>query len=73
MFKAGRFASVGIEMGLCVAIGVLAGIYADSKFNTEPLFFWIGVGLGLGAAVKAVVDVVRLAKKEMRDDDDKSP
>ncbi len=68
MFRqAGRFAAVGLEMGIAVAIGILGGQYLDSHFETEPVFFWIGFALGLGAAFKAIFDAARLAHKELTD------
>lgn len=70
MFRqAGRHAAVGLEIGIAVAIGVLGGKYLDTKLGTEPIFFWIGFGLGIGAAVKALVDAARAGKRELTDND----
>lgn len=51
-------------MGLAVLIGIGGGYYLDACFETRPLFFWLGFILGMGAAVKAVADAVRFAKKD---------
>ena len=56
-------------MGFSMAIGVGGGMYLDSRFDTKPLFLWIGFILGLGAAFKALVDVARSAKKVMSKDE----
>jgi ATP synthase protein I len=56
---AGRYASVGIEIAVSVAIGTFGGMWLDTKLGTEPVLFWIGIGIGVGAAVRTVVRVVR--------------
>ena len=66
--QTGRFVSVGLEMGISVAIGILGGWYLDGKFGTTPVLFWIGFGLGVGAAGKAVWDAARRARKELMND-----
>ena len=66
------FVAVGIEMGVSVAIGILGGSWADSHFKTEPILFWVGFGIGLGAAAKAVVDAARKVRKELDSDDPES-
>jgi len=63
--SAGSFAAVGLEMGFALVLGMLGGWYLDGKLETEPLFFWIGFGLGLAAAAKAVYDGARRARKAM--------
>jgi ATP synthase protein I len=63
--QAGRFAAVGVEIGFAMAIGVFGGRYLDGKFDTEPLLFWIGFTVGLGAAVKALVDATKSAWANM--------
>jgi F0F1-type ATP synthase assembly protein I len=63
--QAGNFAAVGLEMGLAVAIGIFGGRFLDSKLDTEPVFFWIGFSIGIGAAAKAVVVAVQRARKSL--------
>jgi len=70
--QAGRLSSIGLEMGVAVTIGILGGKYLDGRFDTKPLFFWIGLAVGFGAAVKAVYDGVRIARRSMDSDDDAS-
>ena len=67
-----RFAALGTEMGIAIAIGVFGGMYLDTKFDSEPVFFGVGFVLGLGAAAKAIIDASKLAMKNL-EDDGKSP
>jgi len=55
-------------MGVAVIIGLWAGRKADEVFDTKPIFFWIGLTLGFGAAVKAIYDAYKKAKKLMDED-----
>ena len=64
--------AVGIEMGISVGIGILGGQWLDSRFGTEPVFFWVGVVIGFGAAAKAVVDAARKVRKELNDNEPES-
>ena len=70
--KAGRLSAVGLEMGFAMAIGVLGGGYLDDHFGTTPVLFWIGFAVGLGAAVKALYDGVRVASKTVVPDDEET-
>ena len=63
--QAGQFMAVGLEMGLAVFIGIAVGSYLDDHFGTKPILFWIGFGLGVLAAAKAVYDATIKAKKIM--------
>ena len=70
--QSANFVAVGIEIGLSLVIGIVAGTYADRYWDTEPLFFWIGLVVGFGAAIKAVVDAARKAQKMFDNENDKS-
>ncbi|MCP4604911.1 MAG: AtpZ/AtpI family protein [Proteobacteria bacterium] len=71
--QAGRFAAVGLEMGVAVGIGILGGWYLDKEFGTKPVFFWIGFTVGIGAAAKAIIDIARKASKDLTDNGNSSP
>lgn len=64
-----RYMPVGIEMGLSVIIGIWLGQKADEYFSTAPVFFWVGLALGIGSATKAVADAARAAKRSMNSDE----
>jgi ATP synthase protein I len=56
---AGRYSAVGIEMAVAVAMGSLGGVWLDRKLGTRPYLFLLGLMIGVGAAVRTVVRVVR--------------
>ncbi len=61
---AGRYMALGIEMVAAVAIGTIGGQWLDKKLDTTPYLFWFGLVVGLGAAVRAVLRVVKSAARE---------
>lgn len=60
------YSALGIEMGLCVAIGFAAGYYLDRYFGTNPYLTLIFVFFGIAAAFRAVY---RAYKEGLRDDE----
>lgn len=42
-----RFIGVGWFIGISILLGVLGGLWLDSKLNTKPLFVIFGLILGL--------------------------
>ena len=61
---AGNTGAVGIEIAAAVIIGYLGGTYLDRKLGTAPWISYAGLLAGLGAAVKALVRVVRSYKRD---------
>jgi ATP synthase protein I len=59
-----QYSFIGIELGVAVAIGVLLGRWLDEKWGTAPWMMLAGVALGLTAAGKDLVRLVRRAKKK---------
>lgn len=53
------FATMGLTVAACVAIGVLLGIWADSKFHTAPLLLFVGLVVGCVVATFAVISQIR--------------
>jgi ATP synthase protein I len=62
-FQAAQFASLGLEIGLCVAIGAGIGYFADSKLGTQPWLMMVGLFCGIGAAAKALFDAAKRARR----------
>ena len=50
---------LGVEILLALAVGHLGGQWLDRKLGTGPWLKWIGTVAGVGAAVKALMRVVR--------------
>jgi F0F1-type ATP synthase assembly protein I len=61
--------AVGLEIAVAIGIGYLGGQYLDRKLGTAPWFMWVGFAAGVGAAIKALVRVVRSYKRSLQDDD----
>jgi F0F1-type ATP synthase assembly protein I len=54
-----NFATMGMTVAACVAIGVLLGIWADSKLHTSPLLLFIGLIVGCVVATVLVISQIR--------------
>ena len=63
---AGRYSGLGVEMAICIGGTTWAGYYADQKFGTKPWLFIFGLVVGTGAAIKAVIRIVRQFKSSNR-------
>ena len=61
--------AVGLEIAVAIGIGYLGGQYLDRRLGTAPWLMWVGFLAGVGAAVKALVRVVRSYKRSLQDDD----
>ncbi len=64
-FKTARFASVGLEMGIAVAIGAGAGYLADNHFGTKPWLSLVGLLIGTVAGFKGMIDAAKKAKQSL--------
>jgi len=53
------FLGMGLSAAVCVAIGVVLGLWADSAWHTAPALLVVGLLLGLGAAAFMVVGQIR--------------
>ncbi|MFC1942218.1 AtpZ/AtpI family protein [Chloroflexota bacterium] len=49
-----RLTGVGFFIGLCILSGTFAGLWLDSKLNTEPIFMIAGLLAGLVVAIYGV-------------------
>lgn len=57
--QASKIATVGIEMGLAVVVGLFGGNWIDGRFDTSPLFLFIGLAFGLATGFKRLYDVAK--------------
>ena len=53
------FVSMGMTVAICVAAGVLLGIWLDSVAKTSPLFLFLGLVAGCVVAGLTVSSLVR--------------
>jgi F0F1-type ATP synthase assembly protein I len=68
---AGFAGAAGLEMAVAIAIGYFGGRFLDSKLDTTPWLTWIGFAAGVGAAVKAIVRVVRIYQRSLKEEEKK--
>ena len=66
--SAGMAGALGIEIVVCFAIGGGVGYLLDLKLNTHWIMY-LGLFLGLGAAIKGIVRVTKAYKREIAADD----
>lgn len=60
-----RFSTLGIEIGVALAIGILIGWYLDRLFGTEP---WLMILFSIFGIIAGFRNIVRLARKDWDDD-----
>ncbi len=60
----GILSTVGMAMAFAIAIGAVAGYYADKWLGTAPIFLLIGIGLGIGAAFRNLFVLTKRARRE---------
>jgi ATP synthase protein I len=66
-----QYSSHGLEMGICVVIGVLMGYFLDKYFHTSPYLTIIFMLFGVAAAVKAGIRLIRKVEKDDERNDNK--
>ena len=64
---AGDTGAVGIEIAAAVIIGYLGGRSSDRKLGTEPSISYAGLLAGIGAAIKALMRVIRSYRRDVAD------
>lgn len=50
MGAAGRYAGLGLQFAASIVVFLYAGQWLDRRIGTEPLFLYVGVFTGAGAA-----------------------
>jgi ATP synthase protein I len=58
------YSSLGLEMGLCVAIGIGIGYFLDKYFTTSPYLTIIFMFFGIIAAMKTIYQLMKKLEKE---------
>jgi ATP synthase protein I len=71
-YNALNASSVGLELGLSVAIGLLVGYYMDKWLGTQPwlMLLWLTFGLvaGFRGVFRAVARADRAAEEQAKED-----
>ncbi len=62
-----RLAGVGFFIGICIVLGVVGGLWVDTKLGTEPAFMIAGLILGIVAAVYGVYQMLLPLLKNRQD------
>lgn len=70
LLAAGRVSTVGLELALSIALGLLGGRWLDGKLGTEPWLQWIGFALGLAAGAISLYTVTRSMREQLDQDED---
>lgn len=65
-----KLASVGLEMGLAVAIGLGIGYWLDKYFATEPILLIVFLLFGIAAGFRGMVRAAKEAAKDHKKSDD---
>ncbi|MBL8996936.1 MAG: AtpZ/AtpI family protein [Gemmatimonadetes bacterium] len=47
---AGRYAGLGLQFAISIVLFLFVGQWLDGRFGTAPLFLYLGVFVGAGAA-----------------------
>lgn len=64
-----RYGTIGLEMGICVFLGVLSGAYLDKFFHTEP---WLTILFTLFGLVAGFKSLFKLARELMQEEEKKN-
>jgi ATP synthase protein I len=58
------YGTLGLEMGLSVAIGIAIGYFLDSRFNTKPILSIVFLLFGVAAGMKRLYAALKRAERE---------
>ena len=62
------YSTLGLEMGLSVAVGAVIGYYIDKWLKTEPWFLIVFLLLGVIAGFKSLYRALKRLQKEDSED-----
>ena len=64
VYRAARYSSIGLELGVSVVIGMLMGLWADGKLDSSPWGVIAGIALGFVAAIRSIRRTLQALLKE---------
>ena len=59
-YRSARFASLGIELGVSVVVGMLGGWWLDTEFDCRPWGLLGGIMLGFTAGMRSIFRTMRI-------------
>lgn len=65
----GTYGTVGLEFGLSVLFGLWGGNWLDGHCGTRPWLALVGMGFGIAAGTRALLRMLRRAKRELDEED----
>jgi ATP synthase protein I len=65
------YGTVGLEMGISLAIGLAIGYFLDGRFKTAPVFTIVFMAFGLAAGMKRLYSLWKRVEREDERDDNK--
>jgi F0F1-type ATP synthase assembly protein I len=68
VWRAARYASVGLEFGISVVVGYFVGHWLEEKFGFAPWGAVGGVCLGFAAGVRTLVQAAKQAERDAERD-----
>jgi F0F1-type ATP synthase assembly protein I len=63
-YRTARYASIGLELGISVVLGMLLGYWIDGKLQSSPWGLFCGLGLGMTAAVRSIARTLAALSEE---------
>ncbi|MDC0683954.1 AtpZ/AtpI family protein [Sorangium atrum] len=73
----GSYGTVGLEVVLCMLVGLFIGRWLDGKLGTDPylsvLWFFFGIGAAGKAVFRAWKDMQAVAEREEREQGNPAP
>ncbi len=60
----GSYATVGLEFGLSLLLGLFAGRWLDRELGTGPWLALLGFGFGIAAGYRAIYRAAKAANRE---------
>ncbi len=62
--QVGLLGTIPLLIGVAPLIGYFAGNWLDGKLGTSPILMIVFIGLGLAAAIKETVKIIKQASRE---------
>lgn len=67
IIQVARYSTIGLEMGLAVAVGVGIGYYIDKWLGTRPLFLIVFLVFGVIAGFRSLYRALKRMEREDKD------